>query len=179
MSNRPSAPASTSRTTSLIPWCGRSRCPESTSSLPTTWVSARPSNADGGTGIGHSPPCPPNPGRLPCLAPSPMEGPDAGQVRLRFPHRGQRIDARLAAETGIHVNPWTHFPRLITSIDFLNGNGPCGCSRKRCPLKANLFILAATTFWSWTRPTTAPLRPWKIRHRFDAHPSPTAAGPAL
>ena len=88
---------------------------------------------DGETGIGYSPPRPPNLGRLPCLAPSPMEGTDAGQVRPGLPHRGQRIDARLRRKRGIHVNPWTHFPRLITSIDFLKRERPLRLFKETLP----------------------------------------------
>ena len=31
----------------------------------------------------------------------------------------------LRRKRGIHVNPWTHFPRLITSIDFIARNEGC------------------------------------------------------
>jgi hypothetical protein len=34
---------------------------------------------------------------------------------------------------GIHVNPWSHFPRLITSIDFLKGSARCAAFARRCP----------------------------------------------
>ena len=30
----------------------------------------------------------------------------------------------LRRKRGIHVNPWQHFPRLITSIDFLKRDRP-------------------------------------------------------
>jgi hypothetical protein len=30
----------------------------------------------------------------------------------------------LRRKRGIHVNPWSHFPRLITSIDFLKRERP-------------------------------------------------------
>ncbi len=32
--------------------------------------------------------------------------------------------SELRRERGLHVNPWTHFPRLITSIDFLKRERP-------------------------------------------------------
>ena len=31
---------------------------------------------------------------------------------------------QLRRKRGLHVNPWTHFPRLITSIDFLKRDRP-------------------------------------------------------
>lgn len=42
---------------------------------------------------------------------------------------------QLRRERGLHVNPWTHFPRLITSIDFINATGPCACYARCCPPK--------------------------------------------
>src|SRR3979409_1295485 len=32
--------------------------------------------------------------------------------------------SQLRRKRGIHVNPWSHFPRLITSIDFLKRERP-------------------------------------------------------
>lgn len=40
---------------------------------------------------------------------------------------------RLRRERGIHVNPWTHFPRLITSIDFLKRERPLRLFRETLP----------------------------------------------
>ena len=79
------------------------------------------------------PPGPDGADRLPGVAPDPVAGPDAGQVRPRLPHRGQRVDARAARQRGIHVNPWTHFPRLITSIDFLKRERPMRLFREALP----------------------------------------------
>jgi hypothetical protein len=39
----------------------------------------------------------------------------------------------LRRERGIHVNPWTHFPRLITSIDFLKRDRPMRLFREVLP----------------------------------------------
>lgn len=45
------------------------------------------------------------------------------QMREKFGLEFRVVDAdlmkRLRRDRGIHVNPWSHFPRLITSIDFL------------------------------------------------------------
>lgn len=40
---------------------------------------------------------------------------------------------RLRRERGIHVNPWSHFPRLITSIDFLKRDRPLRLFREVLP----------------------------------------------
>ena len=37
------------------------------------------------------------------------------------------------ASRGIHVNPWTHFPRLITSMDYLKREGPLRRFRETLP----------------------------------------------
>jgi len=48
---------------------------------------------------------------------------------------------------GLHVNPWTHFPRLITSVDFIKRERPLiplckSCRRKPAfPPKPDLLII--------------------------------------
>lgn len=39
----------------------------------------------------------------------------------------------LRRRRGLHVNPWTHFPRLITSIDFLKRERPLRLFRETLP----------------------------------------------
>jgi SNF2 family DNA or RNA helicase len=50
------------------------------------------------------------------------------QMRDKFGLEFRIVDSdllkRLRRERGLHVNPWTHFPRLITSIDFLKRDRP-------------------------------------------------------
>jgi len=50
------------------------------------------------------------------------------QMRDKFGLEFRIVDSdlmkRLRRERGIHVNPWGHFPRLITSIDFLKRDRP-------------------------------------------------------
>ena len=50
------------------------------------------------------------------------------QMRDKFGLEFRIVDSKLLSELrrerGIHVNPWTHFPRLITSIDFLKRERP-------------------------------------------------------
>jgi SNF2 family DNA or RNA helicase len=40
---------------------------------------------------------------------------------------------RLRRERGLHVNPWTHFPRLITSMDYLKREAPLRLFRETLP----------------------------------------------
>lgn len=50
------------------------------------------------------------------------------QMRDKFGLEFRIVDSSLMKELrrrrGLHVNPWTHFPRLITSIDFLKRERP-------------------------------------------------------
>ena len=50
------------------------------------------------------------------------------QMRDKFGLEFRIVDSKslheLRKERGLHVNPWTHFPRLITSIDFLKRERP-------------------------------------------------------
>src|SRR5438552_1637978 len=41
--------------------------------------------------------------------------------------------SQLRRKRGIHVNPWSHFPRLITSIDFLKRERPLRTFRETLP----------------------------------------------
>ncbi len=41
--------------------------------------------------------------------------------------------SQLRRKRGIHVNPWTHFPRLITSVDFLKRERPLRTFRETLP----------------------------------------------
>lgn len=50
------------------------------------------------------------------------------QMRDKFGLEFRIVDMMLMRDLrrqrGLHVNPWTHFPRLITSIDFLKRERP-------------------------------------------------------
>ena len=52
---------------------------------------------------------------------------------LGVPHHRQRSISQLRRKRGIHVNPWSHFPRLITSIDFLKRERPLRTFRETLP----------------------------------------------
>ena len=59
------------------------------------------------------------------------------QMRDKFGLDFRIVDANLMRELrrrrGIHVNPWSHFPRLITSIDFLKRERPLRLFRETLP----------------------------------------------
>ena len=59
------------------------------------------------------------------------------QMRDKFGLDFRIVDANLMRELrrrrGIHMNPWSHFPRLITSIDFLKRERPLRLFRETLP----------------------------------------------
>jgi SNF2 family DNA or RNA helicase len=59
------------------------------------------------------------------------------QMRDKFGLDFRIVDAELMRDLrrkrGIHVNPWTHFPRLITSIDFLKRERPLRLFKETLP----------------------------------------------
>src|SRR2546430_7405105 len=61
--------------------------------------------------------------RILILCPASLQVQWRDQMRDKFGLEFRIIDSKavseLRRERGIHVNPWNHFPRLITSIDYL------------------------------------------------------------
>jgi hypothetical protein len=59
------------------------------------------------------------------------------QMRDKFGLEFRIVDSHLMKELrrkrGIHVNPWTHFPRLVTSIDFLKRERPLRLFKETLP----------------------------------------------
>lgn len=59
------------------------------------------------------------------------------QMRDKFGLEFRIVDSELMKDLrrrrGLHVNPWTHFPRLITSIDFLKRDRPLQQFREVLP----------------------------------------------
>lgn len=59
------------------------------------------------------------------------------QMRDKFGLEFRIVDSQLMKllrrQRGIHVNPWSHFPRLITSIDFLKRERPLRLFRETLP----------------------------------------------
>lgn len=52
---------------------------------------------------------------------------------LEFRVVDRELVRQLRRARGIHVNPWTHFPRLITSIDYLKSEAPLRRFREALP----------------------------------------------
>jgi hypothetical protein len=52
---------------------------------------------------------------------------------LEFRVVDRELVRQLRRSRGIHVNPWTHFPRLITSIDYLKSETPLRRFRETLP----------------------------------------------
>jgi len=59
------------------------------------------------------------------------------EMRDKFGLEFRIIDSetisQLSRKRGIHVNPWTHFPRLITSIDYLKRERPLRSFKETLP----------------------------------------------
>lgn len=59
------------------------------------------------------------------------------QMRDKFGLEFRIVDSELMADLrrkrGIHVNPWNHFPRLITSVDYLKRDRPLRLFRETLP----------------------------------------------
>ena len=62
------------------------------------------------------------------------------QMRDKFGLEFRIVDSllmkQLRRSRGIHTNPWTHFPRLITSIDFIKRDTPLRLFRESLPMQA-------------------------------------------
>ena len=62
------------------------------------------------------------------VCPAPLQVQWRDEMRDKFGLEFRIVDSTLLKDLrrqrGLHVNPWTHFPRLITSIDFLKRERP-------------------------------------------------------
>jgi hypothetical protein len=71
------------------------------------------------------------------------------QMRDKFGLEFRIVDSEAMKELrrrrGLHVNPWTHFPRLITSIDFLKRERPLRLFRETLPPRGSPRSRAAST----------------------------------
>jgi hypothetical protein len=67
------------------------------------------------------------------------------QMRDKFGLDFRIVDSELMRDLrrkrGIHANPWTHFPRLITSIDFLKRERPLRLFRETLPQEGESLYL--------------------------------------
>ncbi|MEB3151766.1 MAG: DISARM system SNF2-like helicase DrmD, partial [Sphaerospermopsis sp.] len=75
--------------------------------------------------------------RILIICPSSLQVQWQEQMRDKFGLDFRIVDSSLMKELrrkrGIHVNPWQHFPRLITSIDFLKRDRPLRLLREILP----------------------------------------------
>ncbi len=79
--------------------------------------------------------------RIVIVCPSALQIQWRDQMRDKFGLDFRIVDSdlmkRLRRRRGIHVNPWTHFPRLITSIDFLKRDRPLRLFREVLPAEGD------------------------------------------
>ena len=78
----------------------------------------------------------------------------------------RRCSASCAGPRGLYANPWTHYPRLIVSIDWLKRDRPMRLLREVLPAGAEVPAHASTC-WSWTRCTPA-RRPARGKYAVDS-----------
>ncbi|MCT7953083.1 DISARM system SNF2-like helicase DrmD [Ancylothrix sp. C2] len=75
--------------------------------------------------------------RILIICPSALQIQWRDQMRDKFGLDFRIVDSNLMKELrrsrGIHVNPWQHFPRLITSIDFIKRDRPLRLFRELLP----------------------------------------------
>jgi superfamily II DNA or RNA helicase len=75
--------------------------------------------------------------RIVIICPSSLQVQWRDQMRDKFGLDFRIVDSALMKELrrkrGIHVNPWQHFPRLITSIDFIKRDRPLRLFREVLP----------------------------------------------
>lgn len=75
--------------------------------------------------------------RILIICPSALQIQWRDQMRDKFGLDFRIVDSNLMKELrrsrGIHVNPWQHFPRLITSIDFIKRHRPLRLFRELLP----------------------------------------------
>ncbi|MCB0054843.1 MAG: DISARM system SNF2-like helicase DrmD, partial [Caldilinea sp.] len=75
--------------------------------------------------------------RVLIICPSALQIHWRDQMREKFGLEFRIVDSdllkQLRRERGLHVNPWSHFPRLITSIDFVKRDRPMRLLREVLP----------------------------------------------
>ncbi|WP_135480332.1 DISARM system SNF2-like helicase DrmD [Candidatus Chloroploca mongolica] len=80
--------------------------------------------------------------RILIVCPSALQIQWRDQMREKFGLDFRIVDSELMRELrrsrGIHVNPWGHFPRLITSIDYLKRDQPMRLFRETLPATGEL-----------------------------------------
>src|SRR5579864_6684690 len=122
--------------------------------------------------------------RVLVLCPSALQIQWKEQMRDKFGLDFRIVDSTLMKELrrsrGIHVNPWSHFPRLITSIDFLKRERPLRLFREILPGPGRAELPPQVRSFDYGRgPQLRSIGPRPVRHGLAAHPGAPGAGPAL
>lgn len=75
------------------------------------------------------------------VCPSALQAQWRDQMRDKFGLEFRIVDTelmkKLRRQRGLHINPWTHFPRLITSVDFLKRDRPLRLMREALPAEGD------------------------------------------
>ncbi|KAB8145738.1 helicase [Chloroflexia bacterium SDU3-3] len=81
--------------------------------------------------------------RILIICPSALQIQWRDQMREKFGLEFRIVDSELMRtlrrSRGIHVNPWGHFPRLITSIDYLKRDQPMRLFRETLPVGGHTY----------------------------------------
>src|SRR5262249_2050018 len=106
------------------------------------------------------------------------------QMRDKFGLDFRIIDSELLRQLrrsrGLHVNPWTHFPRLITSIDFLKRERPLRLFREALPAEGEpAYPRRFDVLVVDEAHNVAPPGPGQYAPRSAPHRRGPPAGPAL
>jgi hypothetical protein len=122
--------------------------------------------------------------RILIVCPSALQIQWKEQMRDKFGLDFRIVDSNLMKELrrsrGIHVNPWSHFPRLITSIDFLKRERPLRLFREILPGTGPAGLPAQVRPADVRRgPQLRSLGPGQVRHGLLTDPGAAAAGSAL
>ena len=96
------------------------------------------------------------------------------QMRDKFGLDFRIVDSELMRDLrrkrGIHVNPWSHFPRLITSIDFLKRERPLRLFRETLPAEGeSIYPRRYDVLIVRRGPQLCPGRSGQVRHRLAPH----------
>ncbi len=96
------------------------------------------------------------------------------QMRDKFGLDFRIVDSELMRDLrrrrGIHVNPWTHFPRLITSLDFLKRERPLRLFKETLARRGRVGLPPPLRRADRGRgPQLRPRWPGQVRHRLAPH----------
>jgi SNF2-related domain len=106
------------------------------------------------------------------------------QMRDKFGLDFRIVDSELMRDLrrrrGIHVNPWSHFPRLITSLDFLKRERPLRLFKETLPAEGeSVYPRRYDLLIVDEAHNCAPAGRGQIRHRLPPHERDSHSGPPL